>query len=273
MATQRWTDGGGDGDWGNGANWSSGVPASSDTVIIDSSNRNIITGMDQSLINLAALKILRGFTGNIGSHGNMLQVSVANTPRRTIITGGKDVWLQASTSLIVNTYINQASKDGHVRIQGQYTDIAIAGGRVTVTGNINTVGDMAMFVDESTRESPKLTINEGVLVSGTLHAMTGDVALHNNTWGAMPIVNTGATITIHNGNNGVDQYDGITILKGGTYNGIVVGGLLDASDPGEGTIGTLTFAAGDAVLDFRGLDSPPTPIQIGNPIIRMPEVD
>lgn len=84
MATQYWLGGssGNEGNFGTAANWSGGsVPADGDTIIFDEragtatavaghtagKKWNCIAGLDQSAKNFALIKILAGFTGNIGA--------------------------------------------------------------------------------------------------------------------------------------------------------------------------------------------------------------
>lgn len=54
-------------DWANASNWSSGsVPANGDTVILENSKIDILYGLDQHAVTLAALNIAQSFTGTIG---------------------------------------------------------------------------------------------------------------------------------------------------------------------------------------------------------------
>lgn len=61
------TTGTGPNNWDNADNWDTGaVPVSTDTVYIDNSEVDILYGLDQSAVTLAALYIGMSFTGRIG---------------------------------------------------------------------------------------------------------------------------------------------------------------------------------------------------------------
>lgn len=63
-------------DWSSATNWSDGaIPANGDTVIIEGVSTNILWGLAQSAVTLAALTVRKTFTGKIGLDGRTFAVA------------------------------------------------------------------------------------------------------------------------------------------------------------------------------------------------------
>ncbi len=78
MATVTWL-GTTDGDWNTGTNWSTGsAPDDGDTVIFNASSRDVTISSSVDSLTYAALKVLDGFTGSLGTQGSPLVVNATN---------------------------------------------------------------------------------------------------------------------------------------------------------------------------------------------------
>jgi hypothetical protein len=63
-------------DWSTAANWSGGVvPVSTDDIIIEGNDRNIMWGLDQNAVDLTSLKIMQSYTGKIGLNSEQFATS------------------------------------------------------------------------------------------------------------------------------------------------------------------------------------------------------
>ena len=80
MADQRHWDGTlDDGDYGQAANWrETAVPVATDEVFIEGS-KSIVTGLDQTAVNIGDFVVQPDFTGNIGSPSGYLQLDLQNS--------------------------------------------------------------------------------------------------------------------------------------------------------------------------------------------------
>lgn len=79
-----WTNGSGDRDWDNAANWSGAVPVNGATTYIaifdgDVSNVSPNTGLAQSLDTINQLTFLESYTAGIGSLGSPLEIEIDST--------------------------------------------------------------------------------------------------------------------------------------------------------------------------------------------------
>lgn len=80
MATKTWigTDAGNAGDINTAANWSpSGVPVSTDDVVLPAITQSMSAGLDQSAVTWASFREDPGYSGSIGHSGEYLQVKVS----------------------------------------------------------------------------------------------------------------------------------------------------------------------------------------------------
>lgn len=188
MAFKLWI-GGSSNAFGTAGNWSpSGVPANGDTVVIDGNATQMIAGSDQSAITLAALRIFRSCTFDVGSSATPLKIGaticeIGLTPDGgSSATGPQTVALDfSSIQTACTVYTNRGSG------AGGYSSTIIRGtnasNKLTVKGG--SVGVGTIFPGEATTfteidvagSDTNVTIGYGVTLT-TLNQSNGSIVLN-----------------------------------------------------------------------------------------------
>lgn len=237
--------------WDNAANWSGGaVPVNSDNVYIEDTDVDILYGLDQSSVTLAALHISSTFTGHIGldsirnrdedteyAEYRQLPLALGATTLMTIGAGDGEgsprlrIRRAGNGNLIVYS-TGESAVDGHPAVffsDGDGGDVTIHGGTVWLGGDLS---DQAISIDS-------------LVIAGT-EDDTPDVKLgHDGVGGASSVVASRCTLTLDcEANVDVDAHQGAEVL------------LLAA-----GGTAAMTISSG-AVVRPRGVDKSYTTIDI-----------
>lgn len=235
MATTRWT-GALSGDWATAGNWSNGVPATGDTVIIPrTSSRSITTGLDRTGdgagagLNLVLLSIEEGYNGDIGSSGNYLKC----TADKIKVRHGGEFWFTSdsgtaglTTDLVVldgvgDYYITNTDTQNVVRfdiLQGNWTiTFANCGGSATTLYVLGGSGTLNMSnIGGSTVWQTGGSINcVAETIAMTHHMREGSFAISGTVTNNIVLYQTGGSWYL-DAIGGAPQY-------------YILGGLFDAT--------------------------------------------
>lgn len=254
-------------DWSTASNWSDGsIPATGDTVILRDNSVDILWGLDQSAVTLAALTIEKSYTGKIGLNRVVFQQSASATS--TAKTEYRDTYLKVSaTAVKIGENNSQSTPSGSSRIM---IDTGSNAATVEVFGTASTPA-------ESGRPSVRLKFNHassalyvrsapgGVGIALDAPGETSALSLVSisdsssssrvyagagvslTTWGqtgGSNILNAASTVTTVNVAGGTLTTEGAFAIT--TVN--VSGGTLDSHS--TGTITTLNLTGG--LVDFQG---------------------
>lgn len=107
MATNKWTGGANDGNWGTAGNWSGGhIPANTEDIVIDVTSQSITAGLNQTGVAIASLTVSSGVS--IGGNGSSLVIGITGTYTHT---GSGTVYISGDTGVqaialakVVQTY-------------------------------------------------------------------------------------------------------------------------------------------------------------------------
>jgi hypothetical protein len=246
MATKTWvgTDTGNTGDWGVAANWSpSGVPVSTDTVIIANSSQDITGTLDQSAVALASLTIDLSYTGLIGTgQSDFLEVGAVVAiigQRRSssgTFTGSKrlNIYLGSTTASQVTVYDTASGgQDANrqplrLRAVNAATDLMVYSGSMAVSddsSNSSTFGDITI-------EGGSLNIGDSV----TLTNFTQSGGIVNNQSSITTVDIKGGTL---------NQYDSVAAT---TMTTVTISDSGSINHYASGTITTLNLNGGSIDL-------------------------
>lgn len=212
MATKLWvgTDSGNEGDWSVAANWSpSGVPVSTDDVVIYNSAQDITAGLNQSAVALNSLTIDASYTGIIGTTANdFLQVgtSILQIGERRgnvgTFTGSKrlNIDLGSTTACTGIIYSSSTTAQDQNRapirllMANASTTIRVLSGSVSISDDLNDTST----VDTVTNEGGVVTVGRGVTIENVI------------TTGGTTNVQCSTTVSINAKGGVVNLYDGLT---------------------------------------------------------------
>ena len=254
MATKTWvgTSSGDVGDWGVAGNWSpSGVPVSTDAVIIANSAQDITGTLDQSAVALASLTIDLSYTGIIGSlQSDFLEigavVAVIGQRRSSsgTFTGSKrlNIDLGTTTASQIKVYATATSAQDQnraplrIRAVNASTDLTVYGGTMAVSddsSNSSTLGDIIV-------EGGSLNIGDNV----TLTNFTQSGGTVNNQSSIVTAVIKGGTL---------NQYDSVAAT---TITTLTISNSGSVNHFASGTITTLNLNGGS--IDLTKTQTPKT---------------
>lgn len=234
MATKLWVGTDTPGDWSVAANWSpSGVPVSTDDVILETSTQAVTAGLDQSAVALTSLTIKQSYTGNIAAAGTYLEIM--------------------STRVDIGEHYGQGTPNGSERIKLDLRGDGSTSSQVTIHNTASTTAD--------DNESPvRLLFNEA---TADLYVRKGSVGIAVDAPGETSVLDeihvgfttgrsTDAQVVIGSGVT-LDELQitgGVTTLKcAATTVGISDGQL---QTEGAGAITTLTVDGGVVIANSRG---------------------
>ncbi len=229
-----------DGDWANDSNWSGIVPISTDVIQLSDSSEPITTGLDQSLVDPAALIITPTMTGSIASSGSPLRFGTITTLSMSGLA--TETWIDANVTLLT------------VDMQ-----------------NLNTNAFVICSVNAGTLTNSK--IHRGKLQFGAACTFTADVGAPNVSDLELTVVagSTCITLRVNGGkvfysasagtpdielNDGeIQQLLGLVtslIQNGGTYlwkAGTITGGIINMGTFDAATMkGIKTIGANDLII-------------------------
>ena len=268
MGANVWTDGAGDGAWSSTGNWSLGtVPVAGDDVTIQSSARQIVTGITS--VHFNSLTVLPGFTGTLGSLTTALTLNSSSSSPCPITINAPfsgNININAGSNPIAVNVIasGQSLNQGFESVRFAGTS---SSNTITVNGGIT--GGATSTPADSFNVSGGVTVNSQAQLN--LAAGATWVAATVATGGTFNVATGGTTLTVSPG--GTATINGTT--KVGTIN---VGGRVYANArPGSGNIadvvnlyatgtidcsgntGTGTFGALNQYKGGRWIDSPSVP--------------
>lgn len=227
MALKTWigTASGFVGDWGEAANWSpSGVPVSTDDVILANSSQDVLSNLDQSAVALNSLTIDQSYTGLLApTQSQFLEIGAVicelGQVRATsgTQTGSKRLNLDlGSTTASTIRVFNTASQS--IDTNRQPTRLRAVNASTTLS-----VFSGAMALSEDSENSSTvgtITVNGGSMNGGSSITLTN-------------LLMNGGSLTL------TSSITGTATIKGGTLN------LLDSIT--ASTIGTLIVEDGGTV--------------------------
>lgn len=180
MATKYWNATGANVDWSTAGNWDpSGVPEANDIVIFDGRSQNSVTaGLGQGSIDLQALTVTEGYTGNIGDDSTALTIAVSNaTTSSPVFTyaGRGTCKITAGTNGIDVASIDRTGGGSLILSGGTFVELRVSSG---------TVSQIAAAV-----------VTTANVYSGQLSAAAGTVYTTLNVHGGVVTSSRGATTT------------------------------------------------------------------------------
>ena len=242
MANKIWvgTDSGNEGDWGTAANWSPvNVPIANDDVFLEKSSQSVLSGLDQSLVELDSLNIAQSFTGSLGLAATPLQIDSPivnigynNGPGSPSGSPLINLVLDAVASVITvfNTGNSSDSTKSPLRLltNSASTTLEIRKGKVDLandTGQVASIGPITMSWLTNKAGDVDLFIGDGVTLT-TIDQRAGDLVLRSActtlTFDAGTLktrgVGTITTLNVNGGTSTLDSTGTITTLNidGGT---------------------------------------------------------
>lgn len=131
-----WTGGASDGNWATAGNWSasggSTPPANGDSVTIGAGDRDITSGLNQSGVTLASLRITEGFRFNIGDSSNALQINCSGNTN--IVVAGSFIKINGTFNTASTAFTVRFKSAGQFAITGTILNLLLGGsGIVDVT--------------------------------------------------------------------------------------------------------------------------------------------
>jgi hypothetical protein len=245
--TTSWS-GGLSGDWSVAGNWTNGVPAATDTVIIPSTaTRHITAGLDQNAVDIGVLDIRQGCKINIGLSGNPLHIADDSGGAIFYHAGSGALYLNASSTC--NLFVQSPNMVNAVTGVGEiFARAVIIQGRAVNLGadRVELVGPDARFYEAgSVGASAHIIMSDGVAeIGGSL----GSPAIVYLNGGDLTYTGSGMTL--------LWQFGGSITFKGttGVLTAYLVGGVCDFSqNDSECTITTLYKYADAELLESPSL--------------------
>ena len=212
LTPDNWTGSGGDSNWGTSANWSAGVPNSTDAVTIGTTTANVNMNVAGSFGSLTlsgtgdSLNVLDNQTltadGSISNTGSISLSSGGNTTQ--LVIGVSNVTLSGTGTVTMgnnpsNRIIGNASADtltNSSTIQGAGQ---IGAGQMTLvnSGTIDAnagAGQNVLFINTSGG-----TTNTGTLEATNGSTLSLDGSTFSNTGGTVKAVGSGSVVNLQSG--------------------------------------------------------------------------
>lgn len=235
--------------WSNANNWSTGaVPVNGDTVYIDNSAVDILYGLAQSGVTLAAMYVANSFAATIG------------LPERN--AGGYEEYRAEYLSIgatILQVGSGPGTGSGRIKIDAGSVQTALT---VFATGS-GLDADVPALVWKGTNASNAMVVNGGsvgvavfgsdVATVATLVKAGGDVQFGAGVTLSGALTQTGGALTINSAvATSLTQLGGQTVINGtgAVAQLTMTGGQVVYNT--SGTLGGATVVGGDATLDFSG---------------------
>tara|TARA_R110000868_G_scaffold113676_2_gene304901 strand:- start:362 stop:1666 length:1305 start_codon:yes stop_codon:yes gene_type:complete len=245
-------------DWSVAANWSGGaVPANGDTVYIENSNVDILYGLSQSGVTLAALYIPASYTGKIG------------LPTTHAASGTAAAYYEyRATELAIGATIFQSGHgdgQGSGRLKINFGSVQTAC-TVVNTGTTAETG-LSAFLFRGTHSSNVLSVFGGTVGVAQLAGQSATLATLNitSTTGGnrfatvycgtglgtgVTVVQSGGALTLNAGTTSLTIHGGTCTLEAGAHPIIDnQGGYIVANTSGT-LAGTSLTVGSTATLDF-----------------------
>jgi hypothetical protein len=242
------------------------VPTDGDTVIIpEDVSVSIVTNVDQTGVDLAALITDKGYVGNLGASGAPLKIAADKVTHRG--SGILYFYSGMNTATVASNHETTdwvlIDSDGGANIDGiSITRITAEKGIITLAGSLgetahtNQTGTLPEFIEIAHRNNPAsdvgLTNNAACKAStGTMRIAGGQIT----TAGAVPIMEIAGGIVTHNDGSAITT---LTMTGGYLYYDskealvtahVFAGAVLDLSANSlQKTITTLNVYSGGTVI-------------------------
>ena len=243
MATNLWL-GGTSGDASVTANWSEGLPANGDDVIVPPYATNGITaGMDAiGARTLKSFWVQEGFTKNIGNtSGGFFQVDLSNSGATQFLFEGSSTLakfhiiktLAATPINIRKTGVGNTGQPAFQMITNDVTSSATNVGKVSVYS-----GEVMLGPEKKVCEIESLTVGSNSEASSPIvtagvncRSTTGDGPILNLTVNSGRVAAQGLSITIDQ-HGGEISYEGLLLVTANLY-----GGTLKFNNPSDASGG------------------------------------
>lgn len=161
--------------WTTAGNWSSGVPTTSQDIMIPAGNWNIDT-TSMSDIQYGVLHIAPGFTGAIGTSGTPLSGSYTEIKHR----GSGKLWFTDGSGTTTDVILNGPAGADIAELSGAISRVIVASGIATMSSAQTTlalleVGAAARVILEANANAVTLLQNYGGVVESQRLVTTLDV--------------------------------------------------------------------------------------------------
>lgn len=265
MATVIWTNGAGDGDYSNSANWSTGtVPTTSDNVYFTSDyNSDVTTGLNQSGTTINDF-IVDGYTGKLGSKTTYLQIDPAGEVRFNgtglsyvdLGNANVDITVDSTASAsggsaglyLVDTNLNTLSVNNGV------VGLAYLAGETSTVGTVKLTSGTVLF-------GSSVTATTISMYGGTVRTESSITTL--NIYDGTFTSSGSAAITTINGDGGLINHDASGTITTCNLRGVtleltntLVSKTITTLNPSDG--GTLTYDPTYVTITNRGAVTKPT---------------
>ena len=238
MATaySTWSDGVGDGSWGDNGNWDGLVPVSTDDVVCNhSQTSSIITGLDNDAVDLNSLHTTPQYSGDIGISGTPLKIAAGLVWHE----GTGTLRYETDTGTTDDFIVDSANIEDAAYVDGDIERLTIMGGHVeALTGYGMAAVASSVFLGVQShgrglgagRNIPSLTMTSPAIlkdvsvVRGVLRAETLLAALVIVRGGRVTLTGSASLTTMI-------VYDGHVDLQGDSTIGTMfhLGGTVDCS--------------------------------------------
>lgn len=221
MANKVWS-GATNGDINNTGNWVGGaVPGASDVAVFNQGSQDADTNVTSpTAASWTGLTITSGYTGNIGSSGNKLTVSLTGAVKHS---GSGQLWLEDSSGTTGDVFIYTGSANTVVDLGGNtMTNVNILRGTVTLAGTMGvitrlTIGRGGAIGDATvTFTSGMSAVTKCIMASGTatlnstittLEMAGGRLTAPVASSGTLTnVIQTGGVVKYHTTNTITDLY-------------------------------------------------------------------
>ena len=252
MATRYWTGLGTTGDWSSTGNWSaSTVPISGDTVILSTDGEDLTTGLSQSGVTLAELRIGPQWTGKIGTSSTSLSISAT---KFDFASGADDTYIRGTfTTLNV-----QGGKNRSNMLQlsdSVITTMRVIGGLGTIT--LGTDGELTTLECIGANNITIVMTAEGSSGNAGLANVTidsGNISIGSNISAVCEVFGGQLTMTDAATIATLDIYDGAVCKynSSGTITNLnMYGGTWTASDNTSSSVTVTNATMYDGVINER----------------------
>ncbi len=248
MAVVYWIDGGGDGNWATGANWSSGSkPANSDTAIIGASNRAIIGGTvaETGL----TVKFTEGFGGTVGADAPLIFSDTAVV----LVYGGKGSYANFGGGTYTTSTFNTSGGQQVVLSTGTHTSAVFSGGTINIAAAVvlTTYENIAATVTIGYNATAITTVHNQAKTDcfrsvTTLNAKRGTFTQYNNGTTTFTLC---TTVNIENGGTYNKQSAGTDVTVNAFAGGIFTIAGNAGGSTSSVTVTTLNYRAGSRIVD------------------------
>lgn len=156
MATRVWQSS--DGDWSNTASWTGAtVPISNDVAVFpDNNSVSVTSGLSQAAVDLDALIVHPGYTGDIATSGSHLTISADR-----VLHEGSGTLYYTDGNGITDLFILNASGGAAVVSGTSLTRVLAMRGQLTLDASMSSLTDLEVSFFNSRASDALVTIENG----------------------------------------------------------------------------------------------------------------